>query len=204
VTAKLTANLGNIRLWIRIHSESRSEFTGKIEYNSDIIWHHCCLLILFSIFCIYLITHNQDAVCCKWNGIQAGFTESKSRFWFTTYPNPDSLIKYPLIYHSWSQPLTLQRLQFFSERNVAEHHRRDGWLCCHYSVMKMPSSELRQSHSASHNKQECTKHTLKTINISHGWHSGSIIRRMNQVTLLWTWIVPGWVSVFWWIYHLGF
>jgi len=35
------------------------------------------------------------------------------------------------------------------------------------------------------------------------WHSGSIVRRMNEVTLRRARLVLGWVTVFGRVYHLG-
>jgi len=34
-----------------------------------------------------------------------------------------------------------------------------------------------------------------------GWPRG--VRRMNEVTLRWAWLVLGWVTVFGRVYHLG-
>jgi len=35
------------------------------------------------------------------------------------------------------------------------------------------------------------------------WHRGSVIRRMNEVTLRWARLVLGWVTVFGQVYYLG-
>jgi len=35
------------------------------------------------------------------------------------------------------------------------------------------------------------------------WHSGSVVRRMNEVALRWARLVLGWVTVFGRVYHLS-
>ena len=34
-------------------------------------------------------------------------------------------------------------------------------------------------------------------------HSGSVVRCMNKVTLHWARLVPGWVTIFGWVYRIG-
>ena len=99
---------------ILMHSESRFGFTKQIECNSDVIWRCCCclfmlFLILFLLFTskmlfhcrsccyrflsliIYNRQHSSSVSRCKWNRIQAGFTESGFRFinWMHRLLNPD-------------------------------------------------------------------------------------------------------------------
>jgi len=44
-------------------------------------------------------------------------------------------------------------------------------------------------------------HTV-IIQFAAVWHSGNGVGCINKVTLRWARLVPGWVTIFGWLYHL--